>query len=259
MSALHPAYKLVRADWEKADPVILDDAIGQIRVAFNDPPYNIGRSYRGDRSGDRRSAEQYAAMVSRCLRWQARRLAPNGTLWWLCPPDHMPMIEPMLAAAVGPVVERIVWSEAFGVYQSRGGRLTRDWRVLLVAAPDPAAYRVHNFDAIRVESERQRMGDKRADPRGRIPGSVWDCPRLPGNAGARTEWHTTQLHPSPLRRIVLGWSDPGDLVFDGWAGSASMGDVALRLGRSFAGVDRCAEYVRAGRSRLQAAMEVASQ
>lgn len=241
------------ADWERCSAVGVDSWMLPFRLAFNDPPYNIGRTYKGDRSGDRRPTEEYLAMVSRCLRWQGRHLTSDGSCWWLCPPDHIALIEPILAACVGPVVERIVWGEAFGVYQTSGHRLTRDWRILLVASPNPSRYRVHGADRIRETSERQRLGDRRADPRGRIPGSVWDCPRLPGNAAARVGWHTTQLHPAPLARIVEGWSDPGDTVFDGFCGSASLGVVAARLGRSFAGVDRCADYVRRGLRRVRSA------
>ena len=50
-------------------------------------------------------------------------------------------------------------------------------------------------DAIRVPSWRQENGDKRADPRGRVPGDVFDFTRVTGNSKQRRH-----LAPHPTQR-----------------------------------------------------------
>ena len=49
--------------------------------------------------------------------------------------------------------------------------------------------------------------------------------------------YPTQKPEGLLRRIVLGHSDPGDLVFDCFAGSGTTQAVAMKLGRRFIGAD----------------------
>ena len=94
------------------------------------------------------------------------------------------------------------------------------------------------------------MKDKRADPRGRVPGQVWDVRRLQGTSKDRVDWHPAQLPPELLARIVLGWSNHGDLVVDGFAGSGNMGAVCKAFGRQFALIEQSPLYCEKIRERL---------
>ncbi len=86
-------------------------------------------------------------------------------------------------------------------------------------------------DQIRVPSWRQENGDKRADPRGRVPGDVFDFPRVTGNSKQRRSWHPTQLHEGLVERCILSCTKPGDLVVDPFAGTGTTGRVCQRIGR----------------------------
>ena len=86
-------------------------------------------------------------------------------------------------------------------------------------------------DDIRVESERQRMGDKRADPRGRVPGNVFDFPRVPGNSKQRRRWHPTQLHEGLVERCIRFSTRDGQHVCDPFAGTGTTLRVCRRIGR----------------------------
>lgn len=224
-------------------------APGCARVVLADPPYNQGVKYAGDRSGDKMTGEQYRDLVMRALREQAVWLAPGGTCWWVIPPRHLAMIEPLMEAVIGPQLYSIAWYETFSNYNRRD--LTKDWRVILVHTNDPKRV-VRRMDRIRVPSARLLMKkpDKRADPRGRVPGSVWNIRRLQGTSTARVDWHDAQLPPELHQRIIQGWSDPGDIVADGFLGSGSMGVEAIKLGRRFFAVDQSAVYVRKATARL---------
>lgn len=98
-------------------------------------------------------------------------------------------------------------------------------------------------DQIRVASWRQLNGDKRADPRGRIPGDVFamqypdpgdvfDFPRVTGNSKQRCAWHPTQLHEQLVERCILFSTQPGGSVLDPFAGTGTTGRVCDRIGRN---------------------------
>jgi len=241
-----PEAEVRRHDYLSAPQV--PDSPGGARVVLADPPYNIGVDYAGDGSGDRLPDSKYRLLCQKALRHHARVLAPGGTCWWVVPAGHLEWLGPMMESAIGPRLYLIVWEEAFAQYQRHD--LTSDFRLIVVHANDRGpVYR--DMDAIRVRSVRQDMGDKRADPQGRVPGRVWRFRRLQGTSTDRVGWHPAQLPPELLQRIVLGWSARGDLVVDGFAGSGSLGVECLRMGRRFVGLERSAEYVKKANQRLR--------
>ncbi len=84
-------------------------------------------------------------------------------------------------------------------------------------------------DAIRVPSWRQTHGDKRADPRGRVPGDVFDMPRVTGNSKERRKWHPTQLKEALVERCLKLTTAEGGTVLDPFAGTGTTLRVCKRL------------------------------
>ncbi len=87
-------------------------------------------------------------------------------------------------------------------------------------------------DQIRVPSWRQLNGDKRADPRGRVPGDVFDMPRVTGNSKQRRSWCPTQLHEDLVARCIKMVTKEGDRVIDPCAGSGTTLRVCKLLKRN---------------------------
>jgi DNA modification methylase len=85
-------------------------------------------------------------------------------------------------------------------------------------------------DMIRVPSWRQLNGDKRADPRGKVPGDHFDFPRVVGTSKQRRSFSPTQLHEGLYERCIKLCCKPGDTVCDLFAGSGTLGRVAPRCG-----------------------------
>lgn len=85
-------------------------------------------------------------------------------------------------------------------------------------------------DAIRVPSWRQENGDKRADPRGRVPGDAFDIPRVTGNSSQRRSWHPTQLHEDLVERCIKLTTPKSGSVLDLFAGTGTVHRVCKRLG-----------------------------
>ncbi|MEQ1928901.1 MAG: site-specific DNA-methyltransferase, partial [Parvularculaceae bacterium] len=91
--------------------------------------------------------------------------------------------------------------------------------------------------------------------------SDWSLPictgneRIKGAGGGKA--HPTQKPESLLHRVLIGSTNPGDIVLDPFFGSGTTGAVARLLGRRFIGIERDADYIAAAAKRI-AAVEPAS-
>lgn len=241
--------RLIKHDYLSASELPIES--GSVDLVFSDPPYNQRVKYDNDPTNDNLPDDQYKQLVSSIVEEAFRILRPGGTLWWLCPARHGGWLWPMLLRHGRLLYDApIIWHERFAQYQDR--RLTSDYRLLFpVVKPAPVKtaddwgenHLVFNPDQIRVKSVRQELGDPRANPAGRVPGHVWTTRRLQGTAKDRVDWHPAQLPPETLEQIVKGWTNMGHTVADLFAGSGSMGLVALKNDRSFVGVDRSPFYL----------------
>jgi hypothetical protein len=228
-----------------------DFVANPVDLVFADPPYNYAVRYEGDETRDQLPIDEYRRWVRDVIFLLSQITSINGgTLWWLCPAEDGEWVWPILTQYGRLLYGRpIIWYERFSQYQKK--RLTADYRLLFplkMGSADPT----FNPDDIREQSVRQQMGDKRADPRGRVPGHVWTVRRLQGTAKDRVDWHPAQLPPEPLERIVRGWTSPGETVLDAFAGSGSMGVVCKKTGRHFVGVEGSAAYCQRMEERIGA-------
>jgi DNA modification methylase len=212
------------------------------RIVFADPPYNIGVKYADDPTRDKLPIDRYAAWAEGTIFTMSQQLKPGGTCWWLCPAAHVGFIPQLLTKHVGPQLYMIIKEETFAQYQQK--TLTEDYRLLFVNQK-PGGELVFNPNDIRIPSARllQKKPDKRADPRGRVPGQIWKFRRLQGTSDDRVDWHPAQLPPELLSRIALGWSNKGDSILDAFAGSGNFGEVCRAVSRSFIGTEQSPTYV----------------
>lgn len=85
------------------------------------------------------------------------------------------------------------------------------------------------------------------NPNGTLPADVIT------KAAGRTSLRHYATFPSGLiETFVLAASNPSALVFDPFAGSGTTGEVALRTGRRFVGIELSEQYVGIARQRLNA-------
>jgi DNA modification methylase len=85
---------------------------------------------------------------------------------------------------------------------------------------------------IRIPSWRMLNGDKRAAPGGKVPGNVWEVPRVVGNSKQRRAWHPTQLGEALVERAILLSTKDGDEILDLFSGTGTVIRVGCRIGRS---------------------------
>ena len=82
---------------------------------------------------------------------------------------------------------------------------------------------------------------------------TWYLSRLCGTFKEREQWHPCQLPEALLERIILTSSNPGDLVFDPFAGSGTTLAVANQLDRDWLGCELSADYRKQALKRIRAA------
>ena len=150
---------------------------GSVDLAFADPPYNIGYEY--DTYDDRRSCEEY---LNWCRSWTdevIRLLKPSGAFWLAIGDEYAAELKVMLTRQrEEPLFLRswVVWYYTFGVNCKY--KFSRSHAHLLYFVKNPEELTFNADDpAVRVPSARQLVyGDKRANPKGRLPDDTWITP-----------------------------------------------------------------------------------
>jgi len=237
-----------------------------VHLAFADPPFNIGYDY--DTYDDRRTADDYLAWSRRWIGGVQRVLRPDGTLWLAIGDEYAAELKVRATRELGFTCRSwVVWYYTFGV--NCRAKFSRSHAHLFHLVKDPAAF-TFNSDTIRVPSARELVyGDKRANPRGRLPDDTWVLrpqdlpagfgsdedtwyfPRVCGTFKERSGWHGCQMPEQLLGRIIRASSHPDDVVLDPFAGSGTTLAVAKKLGRRFIGCELSEAYAERIRARLE--------
>jgi DNA modification methylase len=217
---------------------------GWVDLVFADPPFNIDFGY--DIYDDAQERSAYLRWAAEWVMGCVRLLRPSGSMFVAIGDEYAAEYKMLLMDAGLNFRNWVIWHYTFGPHQQK--KFGRDHAHILYFTRNPKWF-TFNADAIRIESQRQRDGDPRANPAGRVPGDVWSFPRLPGNATERTG-HPCQMPEAILERVILATTHGGDAVFDPFGGSGTTLAVAKRLGRRFLGCELSAEYARGIRKRL---------
>lgn len=227
-------------DCLKLFPTLPDASVDLI---VTDPPYNIGVDYGQGAAADRRPD-----FLEWCGRWIAEsfRVLKSGGAFWLIINDEWAAELCVEAKRRFTLRNWVKWYETFGVNcTSKFNRTSR--HCFYFAKGQPKTF---NADAVRRRSRRQDLGDKRADPRGKILDDVWIVPRLVGNAKERLRGFPAQLPLDLVRPIIAACSNEGEVVFDLFNGSGTVGHAALESGRCYIGFELNEAYAAAAKLRL---------
>jgi DNA modification methylase len=96
----------------------------------------------------------------------------------------------------------------------------------------------------RLSTRVDLSGKYSTNPLGKIPGSVWEIPteslHIPKEIDAK---HYAAFPSEFPRRIILGWSPPGGVVFDPFVGTGTTVLSAQQTGRTGIGSDLSRDYL----------------
>lgn len=259
----------------------LDEA--SVDLAFADPPFNIG--YKYDVYDDRRSADEYLDWSRQWIEAVVRVLKPDGAFWLAIGDEFAAELKVLCTRDLGLHCRSwVVWYYTFGVHCTN--KFTRSHAHLFHFVRNRKKFTFNSLD-VRVPSARELVyGDKRANPKGRVPDDTWmmtpvlppevatkggfilrpqDIPerfppdgdtwfysRVAGTFKERSGWHGCQMPEQLLGRIIRACSNEGDVVLDPFAGSGTTLAVAKKLKRGFTGFELSKEYAAQIKSRLSA-------
>ncbi|WP_099827807.1 site-specific DNA-methyltransferase [Oceaniglobus indicus] len=227
---------------------------GSIDLIFADPPYNLqlkGDLCRPDNSrvdavddawDQFASFQTYDTFTNAWLKAARRLLKPNGAIWVIGSYHNIFRVGAALQNAGYWILNDVVWRKSNPMPNFRGKRLTNAHETLIWASRDEGSKYTFNYEALKQLNEGTQM---RSD---------WVLPictgheRLKDDAGDKA--HPTQKPQSLLHRVILGTTNPGDVVLDPFFGTGTTGAVAKMLGRDFIGIEREQAYRDAAEKRL---------
>ncbi len=225
-----------------------------IDLIFADPPYNLqlrGDLHRPDNSkvdavddhwDQFDSFKVYDKFTKEWLAAARRILKPNGAIWVIGSYHNVFRMGAELQNQGFWILNDVVWRKSNPMPNFRGKRLTNAHETLIWASKSEAGKYTFNYEALKALNEGVQM---RSD---------WVIPlctgheRLKDEAGDKA--HPTQKPEALLHRVLVGTTNPGDVVLDPFFGTGTTGAVAKMLGRDFIGIEREEAYRDAAHKRL---------
>lgn len=208
-----------------------------------DPPYNIGIPYH--LHFDNMPTAAYNAWCGewlyKCWNW----LKDDGSLWIVINWPNYPAIYDAALRMGFHYRNTILWVETFSQYSEYN--YTQVCRPILYVTKHSREYK---WRPLRTTSTRQLMGDKRANPDGKVLDTLWVVPRVCGTFKERVEGVPTQLPIELCKSMIESCTDVGDDVLDPFAGSGSVGVACQGLNRSFTGIEIDPYYYQIASQRL---------
>lgn len=217
-----------------------------VDLIFADPPYNLqlkGDLHRPDNSkvdavddawDQFGSFAHYDRFTKDWLAAARRLLKPNGALWVIGSYHNVFRLGAELQNQGYWILNDVVWRKSNPMPNFRGKRLTNAHETLIWASKGEGSKYTFNYEALKALNEGIQM---RSD---------WVLPICTGHERLKDangdKAHPTQKPESLLHRVLLGTTNPGDVVLDPFFGTGTTGAVAKMLGREFIGIEREAAY-----------------
>ena len=225
-----------------------------VDLIFADPPYNLqlkGDLHRPDNSrvdavddhwDQFSSFAAYDAFTRDWLAAARRLLKPNGAIWVIGSYHNIFRVGTAMQDAGYWILNDVVWRKANPMPNFRGKRLTNAHETMIWASKSEGAKYTFNYEALKALNEGIQM---RSD---------WVLPicnggeRLKDAAGEKA--HPTQKPEALLHRVLVGSTNPGDIVLDPFFGTDTTGAVAKMLGRDWIGIEREDAYRTVAQARI---------
>jgi modification methylase len=229
---------------------------GTVDLVFADPPYNLQLESELMRPNNTRvdgvdddwdkfgSFAEYDKFSRAWLKECRRVLKPNGALWLIGSYHNIFRLGAALQDQGYWILNDVVWRKVNPMPNFRGRRLTNAHETLIWAARDRKSRYTFNYESLKSGNDDLQM---RSD---------WLFPicagpeRLKDDGGRKA--HPTQKPEALLQRILIGCTNPGDVVLDPFFGTGTTGAVAKRLGRRWIGIERDPDYAKAAEERIAA-------
>ena len=240
-----------------------------VDLIFADPPYNLqlrGDLHRPDNSqvdavddawDQFASFEVYDRFTREWLAAARRLLKPTGAIWVIGSYHNIFRVGAALQDSGFWILNDVIWRKSNPMPNFRGKRFTNAHETMIWASKEEGAKYTFNYEALKSLNEGIQM---RSD---------WVLPLCTGHERLKDEngdkAHPTQKPEGLLHRVLVGATNPGDVVLDPFFGTGTTGAVAKMLGRDYIGIEREESYRKVAEKRLantrrydRAALEVSA-
>ena len=244
----------VKADVLDFLATVPNNSIGLVATS---PPYNVGVSY-GDAEGDMMRPLRYYGWLCSIVSEYERILAPGGVVAMIVggtrdsdgnivPLDWI--LDRVFRETKLSYQSRIVWRTQHGLTPKR--RLAQRHETIVVFSKGepifhPSSCRTPQKEFAKRAFRGPHKGQPTCTPTGAFPTDVWDIPHLGSNNREKTP-HPAQAPLALMKRLIMLYSMPGDIVCDSFMGSGTSGQAAVECGRRFIGADLFYDDIRAER------------
>ncbi|MAN98793.1 site-specific DNA-methyltransferase [uncultured Roseovarius sp.] len=217
-----------------------------VDLIFADPPYNLqlkGDLHRPDNSqvdavddawDQFSSFASYDKFTQDWLKAARRLLKPNGAIWVIGSYHNIFRVGAALQDAGYWILNDVIWRKSNPMPNFRGKRLTNAHETMIWASKSEGAKYTFNYEALKSLNDGVQM---RSD---------WVLPLCTGHERLKDDKgdkaHPTQKPESLLHRVLVGSTNPGDVILDPFFGTGTTGAVAKMLGRDYIGIEREAAY-----------------
>ena len=258
-------------------PVLKNLPNESVDLIYIDPPFNTGKEQsrkqikvEKDENGDRLGFggkryqtevigerayrdyfDDYLGFLEPRLVEAYRILKPTGSLYFHIDYREVHYCKILLDEIFGreSFLNEIIWAYDFG------GRSKTRWPAkhdnILYYVKDPKQYTFNHDEVDRIPYMAPGLVGKEKAARGKFPTDTWWHTIVGTNSNEKTGY-PTQKPVGVLKRIVTASSNPGDQVLDFFAGSGTIGDVCLELGRHFILVDNNPQAIAVMQKRFSA-------
>ena len=229
---------------------------GCVDLVIADPPYNLTKSFNGERFS-RRPDEEYLRWLETWLPHAARVLRPGGSLYACCDWQSSAMLYLAGSRLLTPR-SRITWEREKGRGAKRNWKNCSEDIWFFTKGEDY----VFNAEAVKLRrkviapytDEQGRPKDWSSDGSGAYrmtcASNFWSDLTVPFWSMPENTDHPTQKPEKLVAKLVLASSNPGDLVLDPFLGSGTTSVVARKLARRFVGIERDETYACLAEKRL---------
>ncbi|QEW18109.1 Modification methylase DpnIIB [Marinibacterium anthonyi] len=227
---------------------------GSVDLIFADPPYNLQLKNQLHRPDNSRvdavddawdqfsSFAAYDAFTREWLAAAKRLLKPDGAIWVIGSYHNVFRLGAELQNQGYWILNDVVWRKSNPMPNFRGKRFTNAHETLIWASRGEGSKYTFNYEALKALNEGIQM---RSD---------WVIPICTGHERLKDDngdkAHPTQKPESLLHRVMVGTTNPGDVVLDPFFGTGTTGAVAKMLGRDFIGIEREEAYREVAEKRL---------
>lgn len=247
--------RVIRGDSFSVMP-LLPDGFANLLIA--DPPYNMRKEYHGKTFSKQKDFE-YRDFTKKWIEKAIPLLKPDASIYVCCDWKSGLIIGDVLSEYF-TIRNRITWQ------REKGRGSLKNWKNSMEDIWFATNSDDYSFNADAVKIRKKVIAPYRSDgkpkdweetPHGNFrntyPSNFWDDISIPYWSMPENTAHPTQKPEKLIAKLILASSNPGDVVFDPFAGSGTCAVTAKKLGRDFVVVEENELYCIWAQKRLERA------